>query len=69
MGYKALITFDLVNTSKEQRGEFYKKLEELKWSKIKPLTTTWKCHFKDHVSREDACETLVSHLNFFLDHY
>lgn len=63
MGYKALITIDLDKTSDEQRDRFYEKLEELKWLKIKTLTTTWKCRFQKNVSREDACKELISDLD------
>lgn len=59
MGYKVLITFDLNNVTSTQRTAFYEKLEELKWSRVGNLTTTWKCSFNDDVTRNDATEEVI----------
>lgn len=62
MGYKVLITFDLNNVSTAQRTAFYEKLEELKWSRVGRLTTTWKCSFKESISRLDVSKEVKSDL-------
>jgi len=62
MGYKVLITFDLNDVTSSQRTAFYEKLEELKWSKVGKLTTTWKCSFNDNVSRNNASDEVISDL-------
>ena len=59
MGYKVLITFDLNNVTSTQRTAFYEKLEELKWSRVGKLTTTWKCSFNDDVTRNGATEEVI----------
>jgi hypothetical protein len=63
MKYKALITLDLHNVDDSQRLTFYKVLEEVYWTKIVALTTTWKCSFKEDVSYADALNMLKSDIN------
>ena len=62
MGYKVLLTFDLNDVTSTQRTAFYEKLEELKWSRVGKLTTTWKCSFEEGISRIDATKVVISDL-------
>lgn len=57
MGLKALLTVDLFSATPEQRKVFDGELGELKWTKIKSASTTWKATFGDSVSRADAIDT------------
>jgi hypothetical protein len=63
MGYKALITLDLNNSTEEQRALFYEVLKDENWTKIPKLTTTWKCSFYDTANRVAANNTIIAHLN------
>ncbi len=62
MGYKALVTIDLSNATKESREKFYRILTEEKWIKIKTLTTSWNVLFNDKVSRENAINIIINDL-------
>jgi len=55
MGYKALMTLDLENgVGAEKRQKVYDYLKQEKWTKLKALTTAWKCSFSDDVTRDSA---------------
>lgn len=54
MGKVAMLSVDLNKVTSNQRDLFYKKLKELKWSKIANLTTIWKVSFEEDVSKVEA---------------
>ncbi|WP_281322496.1 hypothetical protein [Flavobacterium aestivum] len=62
MSYKALVTLDLPEATKEQREIFYQVLKDEKWTKISNLDTAWKVTFKDGVTRIDAINTIKNDL-------
>ncbi|HAD98789.1 MAG TPA: hypothetical protein DCG19_15355 [Cryomorphaceae bacterium] len=62
MGYEALITLDLPNSTDEQRDKFYEVLAKEKWVKLKTLTTTWTVLFNDGVTRARCVEILMQDL-------
>ena len=64
MGYKALITLDLVEVTKEQKQIFHAHLKTKKWSKIPKLTTAWSVDFADNRTREDALTEIENDLKF-----
>ena len=63
MGYKALVTLDLENATKEQREIFYKVLVDENWMKIANLDTAWKVFFVDGGTRNGALGTIKNHLS------
>lgn len=62
MGYKALITLDLTDTTSEQRKIFYEYLTNENWIKINNLTTAWQVAFNDKTLRENAVSIIFNDL-------
>lgn len=62
MGYKALVTLDLLDATTKQREDFYETLKEEKWIKIPNLDTAWKISFSDGGTRDGAVNILKKHI-------
>ncbi|MCW7464008.1 MULTISPECIES: hypothetical protein [Leptospira] len=62
MGYKGLITLDLLNATDENRKKFYECLKKNKWIKIDGLTTAWEVSFEEEIKRSEAIDLLKSDL-------
>lgn len=62
MGYKALVTLDLLEASSKQREDFYEVLKNEKWVKIPNLDTAWKISFADNVTRIEAIKIIQNHI-------
>lgn len=64
MGYKALVTLDLIEVTKEQKQIFHGHLKAQKWSKIPKLKTAWSVDFADNRTRDDAVTEIENDLKF-----
>jgi hypothetical protein len=62
MGYKALVTLDLLEAATKEREEFYEVLESENWIKISNLDTAWKINFIDGGTRIGAINTIKNDL-------
>jgi hypothetical protein len=62
MSYKALVTLDLPEATKDQREIFYQTLEDEKWTKLPNLDTAWKMTFVDGVTRIGAINAIKNDL-------
>ncbi len=62
MGYKVLVTLDLLEAATKEREEFYEVLKSENWIKISNLDTAWKINFQDGGTKTGIINILKGHI-------